>query len=140
MDNPAFTHKSRLAESAYNSPYSRTGAPGIHPNTDLYAPLRARALLTLEAMGYEPRTMVERGVLWAEDQDPFGHFMQSQFMNFLGSCFIRFMESFDEFLDEQEHSDMLNTKSIMLAVRKCHLDIWKQVRYPDSVSFVTPFY
>jgi hypothetical protein len=53
----------RLAESAYNSPYSKAGAPLPHPNTDPYAPLRARALSTLENMGYDPQTMVERGVL-----------------------------------------------------------------------------
>lgn len=63
----------RQAESAYQSPYSHAGAPEPHPNTDPYADLRARALSTLEAMGYDPKSMAERGVVWAEDQDPFGH-------------------------------------------------------------------
>jgi hypothetical protein len=65
-DGDYHMRKSRLAESAYNSPYSRSGAPAPHPNTDPYAQLRSTALSTLEAMGYDPRTMVERGVLWAE--------------------------------------------------------------------------
>lgn len=125
--------KSQLAESAYNSPYSHSGAPGPHPNTDPYASLRGRALSTLEAMGYEPKTMVERGVLWAEDQDPFGHVMHSQYMHFFGTCFHRIMESYDEFLSEQEYDDMINGRTVIPAVRKYDLDIRRQVKYPDSV-------
>lgn len=125
--------QSRLAESAYNSPYSRAGAPEPHPNSDPYAPLRGRALATLEAMGYDPKTMVERGVLWAEDQDPFGHVMQSQYMHFLGTCFHRVMESYDEFLTRQEYDDMISAKTVIPAVRRYDLDIRRQVTYPDSV-------
>lgn len=123
-----------LASSAYNSPYSRSGAPGPHPNTDPYAELRARALSTLETMGYDPKTMVERGVLWAEDQDPFGHVMHSQYMVFLGTCFHRVMESYDEFLSEAEYNDMVARKSVLTVLRKYELDIRRQVKYPDSVS------
>jgi acyl-CoA thioesterase FadM len=84
-------------------------------------------------MGYEPKTMVERGVLWAEDQDPFGHVMQSQYMHFFGACFHRIMESYDEFLSEQEYEDMINARTVIPAVRKYDLDIRRQVKYPDSV-------
>jgi hypothetical protein len=125
--------KSRLAESAYNSPYSHAGAPGPHPNTNPYAALRGRALSTLEAMGFDPETMVERGVLWAEDQDPFGHVMQSQYMHFLGTCFHRVMESYDGFLGRQEYEDMIQARSVVPAIRRYDLDIRRQVKYPDSV-------
>jgi hypothetical protein len=128
------TGGSRLAQSAYNSPYSYAGAPSPHPNTDPYAPLRAKALSTLEAMGYEPQTMVERGVLWAEDQDPFGHVMQSQYMQYLGTCFHRVMESYDEFLSEEEYNGMNNAQTVVPVVRKYELDIRRQVKYPDTVS------
>ena len=76
---------SRLAQSSYMSPYSH-----VHTNPDPatataaevdanpYAALRTSALADLEAMGFDPRTMAERGVTWAEDQDPFGHVMHSQ--------------------------------------------------------------
>ena len=134
MDRPTSSVSSRLSQSAYNSPYSHAGAPGPHPNADPYAPLRTRALATLEAMGYDPQTMVERGVLWAEDQDPFGHVMQSQYMHFLGTCFHRVMESYDEFLSETEYNDMILAKSIAPVIRKYELDIKRQVKYPDSVS------
>lgn len=126
--------KSRLAQSAYNSPYSRVGAPGPHPNTDPYAPLRTNALSILEAMGYDPETMVERGVVWAEDQDPFGHVTQAQYMHFLGMCFHRVMESYGEFLSEAEYNDMILGKSIAPVIRKYELEIKRQVQYPDSVS------
>lgn len=124
---------SRLAESAYNSPYSHAGAPGPHPNTDPYAALRTRALSTLEAMGYDPETMVERGVVWAEDQDPFGHVMQSQYMHFLGTVFHRVMESYDEFLSEEEYDGMIKGKTVIPVIRKYELEIRRQVKYPDSV-------
>lgn len=126
---------SRLAQSAYHSPYSRSGAPsGPHPNiTDPYAPLRGSALSTLEAMGYDPRTMVEHGVLWAEHQDPFGHVMQSQYMQFLGTCFHRVMESYHEYLSDDEYEGMVSGRTVIPAVRRYQLDIRRQVTYPDTV-------
>jgi hypothetical protein len=132
------TRVTRLADSAYLSPYSHSGAPKPHPNTDPYAPLRASALSTLEALGYDPSTMVERGVVWAEDQDPFGHVMHSQYMHFLGTCFHRFMESYDEFLSEQEYDDMIHARTVVPVLRKYELDIRRQVKYPDSVCIVLP--
>lgn len=130
---PAPSSKTRLAQSGYLSPYSHAGAPKPHPNTDVYAALRATALASLEAMGFDPSTMVERGVVWAEDQDPFGHVMHSQYMHFLGTCFHRFMESYDEILSEQEYEDMINAKTVVPAIRRYELDIRRQVKYPDSV-------
>ncbi|KAI1654044.1 hypothetical protein F4813DRAFT_393195 [Daldinia decipiens] len=125
--------RSRLAESAYQSPYSSAGAPRLHPNGDPYASLRSQALSTLEAMGYNPKTMVERGVVWAEDQDPFGHVMHTQYMHFFGQCFYRVMESYDEFLSEQEYDDMINAKTVIPVIRRYNLDIRRQVKYPDSL-------
>ena len=123
----------RLAGSSYNSPYSRAGAPSPHPNTDPYAPLRARALSTLEAIGLDPNTMVEHGVLWAEHQDPYGHVMQSQFMQFAGGCFFRVMESYDEYLSKEECDDLIQGKSVIPAVRRYELNIRRQLKYPDAV-------
>lgn len=124
----------RLADSSYSSPYSRAGAPSPHPNTDPYAPLRASALATLEAMGFEPKTMVEHGVLWAEHQDPYGHVMHTQFMHFLGACFYRIMEGYDEYLSKEECDGMVQAKTIIPAVRKYELSIRRQVKYPEAVG------
>ncbi len=133
-DDTRSPSSARLAESSYNSPYSRSGAPSSHPNTDPYAPLRGRALSTLEAMGFNPKTMHEHGVLWAEHQDPFGHVMQSQYMQFLGAVFHRVMESYDEFLSKEEYEDMVHARSVIPVVRKYELTIRRQVKYPDAVS------
>jgi hypothetical protein len=133
-DNNSSPRISRLADSAYNSPYGRAGAPSTHPNSDPYAPLRSKALATLESMGYDPETMVERGVVWAEDQDPFGHVMHSQYMHFMGTCFHRVMESYDESLSEEEYNGMVTGKTVVPLVRKYELSISRQVQYPDAVS------
>ncbi|KAI0813916.1 hypothetical protein GGR55DRAFT_486787 [Xylaria sp. FL0064] len=118
----------RLAQSAYNSPYSRAGAPTPHPNSDPYSALRSSALSNLEAMGYDPKTMVEHGVLWAEDHDLYAHVM-----HWAGSCLYRIMEGYDEWLSKQECDDMIQGKSIIIVVKKYELDIRRQVRYPDSI-------
>lgn len=135
MTDPNSSPRSaRLADSSYSSPYSRAGAPGPHPNTDPYAALRGRALATLEAMGFDPKTMVEHGVLWAEHQDPYGHVMHAQYMHFLGACFWRVMESYDEFLAKDECDAMIQAKTVVPVVRKYELDLRRQVKYPDAVS------
>ncbi|KAK8046185.1 hypothetical protein PG996_014249 [Apiospora saccharicola] len=128
-----YTSESRLAQSSYLSPYSRAGAPPQTDFSDPYQPLRAQALATLEAMGYDPATMVERGVVWAEDQDPFGHVMQSQFMHFMGTCFHRVMESYGEHLTEREYDDMIHARTVVPVVRRYELDLRRQVKYPDSL-------
>ncbi|KAI1817266.1 hypothetical protein GGS20DRAFT_533346 [Poronia punctata] len=125
--------KSRLAESAYNSPYSHAGAPEPHPNENPYASLRRDALAKLEAMGYDPKTMVERGVVWAEDQDPLGAVMRAQYIQFFDNCFYRVMESYEEFLSQQEYDDMIQARSIILAVRKHEVILRRPVTYPDSL-------
>ncbi|EGC45648.1 conserved hypothetical protein [Histoplasma capsulatum var. duboisii H88] len=123
----------RLADSSYLSPYSRNGAPGPHPNTDPYAPLRARALSTLEAMGFDPKTMVEHGVLWAEHQDPYGHVNHTQYMSFFSACYMRVMEFYDEFLRKEELDDIFEAKTVVPLIRKYELDFRRQVKYPDVV-------
>ncbi|KAI5917753.1 hypothetical protein F4810DRAFT_636687 [Camillea tinctor] len=129
---PIFT--SRLAESSYLSPYSRTGAPNAdHVGGDPYKSLRAQALATLEAMGYDPATMVEHGVVWAEDQDPFGHVMHAQYMHFLGTCFYRVMESYDQYLSQEEYEGMVHARTVIPVVGKYELNIRRQVKYPDSL-------
>ncbi|KAI1207296.1 uncharacterized protein F4807DRAFT_435209 [Annulohypoxylon truncatum] len=131
---PRVFKSQRLADSAYHSPYSHAGAPIPHPNdADPYAPLRARALASLEAMGYGPKTMVERGVVWAEDQDPFGHVMNSQYAHFFSTCFHRVMESFDQFLSKEEFDDMIHARTVIPVLRKYEVDFRRQVKYPDSV-------
>ena len=122
---------SSLTASSYFSPYSRSGAP---EHRDAYGDLRSKALTTLEAMGFEPQTMVERGVTWAEDQDPFGHVMQSQYMHFFGLCWQRVMESYEEYLGTEAYRDLLRGKTVIPVINKYEIHLKRQVKYPDSVS------
>ncbi|KAF4449014.1 putative thioesterase [Fusarium austroafricanum] len=125
-----------LKASAYFSPYHRSGAPSSpqsHDQDDPYASLRAKALTTLEAMGFEPKTMVERGVTWAEDQDPFGHVAHSQYLHFFGICWLRVMESYDEFLSKEEYEAMMKGKTVIPVVHQYEIKLKQQVRYPDSL-------
>ncbi|KAI5866818.1 hypothetical protein GGS23DRAFT_593552 [Durotheca rogersii] len=131
--NSSTPRSSRLAESSYHSPYSRTGAPSPHPDTDPYAALRGRALSVLEAMGFEPSTMVEHGVHWAEHQDPYNHVMYSQYAHFLGSCIWRSIESYDEFLAEEEFDGMMKARTVIPVLGKQELALRRQVRYPDAL-------
>ncbi|KAI1112313.1 hypothetical protein F5Y14DRAFT_453138 [Nemania sp. NC0429] len=85
-------------------------------------------------MGYDPKTMVERGVTWAEDQDPFGHVFQAQYMHFFGLAFHRVMESYDEYLRESEYKDMIEGRTVIPAVRRYEVGIRRQVTYPDSLT------
>jgi acyl-CoA thioesterase FadM len=126
-----------LKATDYFSPYHRAGAPKssqLPDQDDPYAALRAKALTALEAQGFEAKTMVERGVTWAEDQDPFGHVAHSQYLHFFGICWQRVMESYDEFLSKQEYDDMIKGKSVIPVVHKYEILLKRQVRYPDSVS------
>lgn len=85
-------------------------------------------------MGFDPETMVEHSVLWAEHQDPFGHVMQAQFMSYFGPAWIRVMESYDEFLNDEEMEGIMTGKTVIPVVRRFDMEIKRQVKYPDSVS------
>lgn len=61
MAPPKFS--SELEASSYQSPDG--GAA--------YAPLRKKVIETVVAMGYDRATMVECGVNWSDDHDPFQH-------------------------------------------------------------------
>lgn len=57
-------------------------------------------------MGYEPNTIVERVVVWAEDQDSYS----------LSTCFYRVMGSFHEFLSKEEFDSMIRARPSPLDV------------------------
>ena len=90
-------------------------------------------------MGYDPSTMVERGVVWAEDQDPFGHVMNTAYPHFFGINMHRVMESFDQWLDEKEYNLMIQGKSIAPVLWRYEMELKRPVTYPDSVSLHVSF-
>ena len=59
--------------------------------------------------------------------------MQSKYAHFLGTCFHRIMESYAEYLDEEEYENMVLRKTTIPVIKKYNLDIRRQVMYPDTV-------
>ena len=120
------TFPTRLSASSYNSPTS-------HEPSNAYTPLRAAVISTATAMGYDPSTMTERGLVWAEDQDPFGHVMNAAYPHFLSMCNFRVMESFEQWLGPTAYENMVNARGIAPVVRKYEIDLRRVVRYPDAL-------
>lgn len=123
-----------LDASSYLSPYHLVGPSASAPQNDRYGPLRAKALAMLEAMGFSPETMAERGVTWAEDQDPYGHVMHSQYQHYFGLCWFRMMEEYAVYLSPEDYKNTIQGKGIMPVISKYQINIKRQVKYPDSVN------
>lgn len=133
-DNVHEPDTARLLSTSYHSPYTRSGAPALPASQDPYAKLRARALQTLEAMGFDPDTMVEHGVLFAEHQDPFGHVSNAQFLAFFGQTWMRVTDAYGQYLSKEELDGIYQAKTVVPMVRRFELEIKRQVKFPDSVS------
>ena len=120
------TFPTRLSASSYNSPTSQ-GAENP------YTPLRSSVISTATSMGYDPTTMTERGLVWAEDQDPFGHVMNTAYPHFLSLGNFRVSESFEQWLGPAEYMNMIQGKKISPLVRKYEIDLKRVVSYPDAL-------
>ncbi|GAD94983.1 hypothetical protein SNOG_08574 [Paecilomyces variotii No. 5] len=121
----------------YFSPYGRAGAEAPHPNyIDEWTLRRTRALRTLEAMGYEPQTMAEIGVTFAEDQDPCGHVTTAQYIPYFVPCWYRAQESITEFLSPEEYQDMIRGRSVIPVMKNYELAFQRQVKYLDALIAV----
>lgn len=72
-NNGSLPRISRLADSAYSSPYAKVRVPLPHLNSDPYVPLRAKALANLESMGYD-----DNPARWKKDGRPW-HWILGQF-------------------------------------------------------------
>lgn len=128
---PNESSSSRLQDSSHYSPTPN------NPSSP-YTPLRASVLVTATAMDYDPTTMVERGVMWADDQDPFAHVTNTAFPHFLSMCNFRVVEGFEQWLGEEEYGHMVAGKGVGPLVRKYEISIRKVVKYPDSMGFSFP--
>lgn len=115
-----------LEASSYHHPYG--GAA--------YAPLRDQVVKTATAMGYDPATMTEHGIVWADDQDPFGHVMGAAYPHYIAACNFRVFESFEVQLKEK-FEDLLKARGIGVITKTYTVDLQRPVTYPDSVSVET---
>lgn len=114
--------KTQLEASSYH-------APG---GGDLYKPLREKLVSQALAQGYDEPTMMEHGVVWADDQDPWGHIMNAGFPHYASACNFRLFESFEEHLKDK-FQDLMKVRGIGVIVKTSTLDIKRPVSYPDSV-------
>jgi acyl-CoA thioesterase FadM len=114
--------KSQLDASSYH-------APG---GGQLYKPLRDKTVQQALEQGYDEASMMEHGVSWADDQDPWGHISNAQFPHFVSACNFRLFESFEEHLGDK-FQDLMKVRGIGVIVKSTILDIKRPVSYPDSV-------
>ncbi|KAF5496849.1 hypothetical protein CGCS363_v007899 [Colletotrichum siamense] len=122
MSRKIKTFTSRLGASSYHAPGG--GAA--------YQPLRENLIKKVLEQGYDEETMIEHGVVWADDQDPFGHIMNAGFSHFASSCNFRVFESFEAQLGDKIN-DFINAKGIGVMVKQFTVDIKRPVSYPDSI-------
>ncbi|KAH0438703.1 hypothetical protein CcaCcLH18_03135 [Colletotrichum camelliae] len=122
MSRKIKTFPSRLEASSYHAPGG--GAA--------YQPLRESLIKNILEQGYDEATMIEHGVVWADDQDPFGHIMNAGFSHFASSCNFRVFESFEAQLGDKIN-DFINAKGIGVMVKQFTVDIKRPVSYPDSI-------
>ncbi|KAJ8123483.1 hypothetical protein ONZ43_g582 [Nemania bipapillata] len=114
--------KSQLEASSYL-------APG---GGQLYSPLREKIVSQALSQGYDQGSMMEHGVVWADDQDPWGHIMNAKFPHCVSASNFRFFESFEEHLKDK-FQDLMKVRGIGVIVKSSTLDIKRPVSYPDSI-------
>ncbi|KAI1277937.1 hypothetical protein F5Y07DRAFT_407121 [Xylaria sp. FL0933] len=114
--------KSQLEASSYH-------APG---GGELYKPVREKIVGQALAQGYDEATMMEHGVVWADDQDPWGHIMNAGFPHYASACNFRLFESFEEHL-KGKFEDLMKVRGIGVIVKTITVDIKRPVSYPDSI-------
>ncbi|KAI2602751.1 hypothetical protein GGR54DRAFT_487851 [Hypoxylon sp. NC1633] len=114
--------KTQLEASSYH-------APG---GGELYKPLREKIVDQALAQGYDEASMIEHGVTWADDQDPWGHIMNAGFPHYASACNFRLFESFEEHLKDK-FQDLMKVRGIGVIVKSSILDIKRPVTYPDSI-------
>ncbi|KAB5518908.1 hypothetical protein GE09DRAFT_1259071 [Coniochaeta sp. 2T2.1] len=123
MAPPKF--KTQLEASSYH-------APG---GGELHKPLREKIVSQALAQGYDQPSMMEHGVSWADDQDPWGHIKNAQFPHFISACNFRLFESFEEHLKDK-FQDLMKARGVDVIVKNTTLTINRPVSYPDAVSTV----
>lgn len=124
---PLAKFKSQLEASSYH-------APG---GGEAYRPLRENVVKVAIGMGYDPDTMIEHGVIWADDQDPFGHIMNHAYSHYVSVCNFRLFETFEAQLKDK-YQALFKANGIGVMTRSLTVDLRRPVSYPDSVETSQP--
>lgn len=120
---PVAKFSSALESSSYQSPDGGSA----------YAPLRKKIIDSAIAMGYDAATMVECGVSWSDDHDPFQHVKNAAYVHYVNQCKFREFQSFEPFLGKERFQDMLNLRRVGPVVKGYTIDLKRPVKFPDSV-------
>ncbi|CAJ2503462.1 Uu.00g108560.m01.CDS01 [Anthostomella pinea] len=97
-----------------------------------YAPMRKKIVDTAVEMGYDAETMVEVGVVWADDHDPFQHIKNHQYPHWANTCNLRVFQSFEAHLKDK-FKDLMAARHIGVMVKGFSLDLKAPVNFPDSI-------
>ncbi|MCJ1431236.1 hypothetical protein MMC27_000587 [Xylographa pallens] len=105
----------------------------FHPSGGaVYAPLREKVVAQATAMGYDVPTMTEHGVVWADDQDPFGHVGGATYIHLLFKCNFRLFESFAKTL-KHKYEGLFRATEVGVMTKTYATDLKRQVTYPDCL-------
>ncbi|TEY82973.1 hypothetical protein BOTCAL_0026g00370 [Botryotinia calthae] len=119
---PVAKFGSALESSSYQSPDGGSA----------YAPLRKKAIEEAVAMGYNPATMVECGVTWSDDHDPFQHVKNASYVHYANQCGFREIQSFEPYLGKENFQDILKVRGIGPVVKNYTTDFKRPAKFPDS--------
>ncbi|KAJ6585558.1 hypothetical protein B0H19DRAFT_1250359 [Mycena capillaripes] len=97
-----------------------------------YSPLRKTVVAQVTAMGYEVATMTEHGIIWADDQDAFGHVSGSTYARLTSKTNFCVFESFAKILGDK-YDDMYNAKGVGVILKNYTVDLKRQAKYPDCL-------
>ncbi|KAF7364714.1 hypothetical protein MVEN_00341200 [Mycena venus] len=99
---------------------------------EAYKPLRDAMVAQAAAMGYEVATMTEHGIIWADDQDPFGHVGGATYARLTFKVNYRVFESFGKTLGAR-YDDLVRATGVGCIIRNYNTVLKRQVRYPDCL-------
>ncbi|RAL58786.1 hypothetical protein DID88_009199 [Monilinia fructigena] len=119
----AIEFSSALDSSSYQSPDGGSA----------YAPLRKKVIDAAIAMGYDAATMVECGVSWSDDHDPFQHVKNAAYVHYVNQCKFREFQSFEPYLGKEKFQDMLNLRHMGPVVKTYTIDLKRPVKFPDAL-------
>ncbi|KAH0539058.1 hypothetical protein FGG08_004404 [Glutinoglossum americanum] len=105
-------------------------APG---GGEIYAPLRNAVTSVATEMGYDTSTFTEHGVVWADDQDPFGHLKYAAFPHLFAVCNFRLFESFSRSLGPELYEEFSRARGVGIVTKSFSIDLKRQVKYPDAL-------
>ena len=122
---PPLKFQSALRASSYHDP----------DNRDAYEGARKLIIDRATSLGYERSTMIEHGITWADDLDPFGHVKSAAFTSMFAISGVRVFESFSSNLGSK-FEGFMKARDVSAVAREFTINLKRPVTYPDSVGYM----